>query len=481
MKEIKSNPVLSIFDEITKVPRPSKHEEKIVSWLLKWAETRGVEAKRDAVGNVLMTVPATAGKESKEPTILQAHVDMVCEKRDGVQHDFMTDAIRYKIDGDWMRSEGTTLGADDGIGVASALAVVEEGRAGRLSHGPLYLLFTIDEETGLTGAYALGSDFLPAKRLINLDSEDDGEIFIGCAGGCTTTATLKVGREAAGAGKLGVCITLKGLHGGHSGGDIHIGYANAVQLMARFANIAEEKCGLRVSTFDAGGLHNAIAREAKLVGVVPAEAREMLRVELNVFAAEVESEYRGVEDVIDFDVETLLDTPVETVLTAESQAALIGGLLACPHGVLANSHEIENLVQTSTNLASVRTEGETVRIVTSQRSMIASGHKWAKASVTSALKLMGAKVESSEGYPAWQPKPESALLKEACKAYKEQTGDEAKVKAIHAGLECGLFLEKNPSLDMISVGPTLRAVHTPDESLYLPSLERFWNFLKAIL
>ncbi len=473
------NPIWPFFDQITRVPRPSKHEEKIVAYLLDFAKQRGLSAKQDKVGNTLISVPATKGGECLDPVILQAHVDMVCEKNANVTIDFLSDPIDYYVKDGWVRARGTTLGADDGLGVALALAVVDEGLKGGLVHGPLYCLFTIDEETGLTGAYGIETDFLPAAKLINLDSEDEGQIFVGCAGGCSTVAEFPIEKEVLADGYLGIEITLGGLLGGHSGGDIHLGRANANKLMARFVALASEKCGFRLATFNGGNLHNAIAREAKVQGAVPFALKETIRTELNCFVAEVEEEYEGVEPTINFDLGTT-QTPNE-VLTLELQNRLIKSLLAAPHGVLANSHVIDNLVQTSTNLASVKMHEGVVRIETSQRSSIESEKVFAQQMVSSVFELSGAKVMVTDGYPGWRPNTKSGLLAKACESYRTLFGKEAHVLAIHAGLECGLFLDKRHDLDMISVGPTLRGVHSPDEAVDIESVDKFWVFLIDLL
>lgn len=472
-------PVWSFFDAITKVPRPSKHEEKIIAYITSFAEARGLEVKKDKVGDLLVTVPATKGCEGKTPVTLQAHMDMVCEKNADRKIDFLTDPIEYYVEGGWMKARGTTLGADDGLGVALALAIVDGGLRGEIEHGPLYCLFTVDEETGLTGAYNVEADFLPTSRLINLDSEDEGQIFIGCAGGCTTRASFALEREAAPDSMLGIELHLGGLLGGHSGGDIHLGRANANKLMARFIDLAAAKFGLRMATFNGGNLHNAIPREADALCAVPFEHREALRVEFNCFVADIEEEFKGCEPNIRFDMRTA--SAPEALMTASLQGRLIKAILACPHGVIEMSHTMDNLVQTSSNLASVRTNSASVDIVTSQRSSVEAGKTCAQRMVAATFELAGAKVEESEGYPSWTPNPDSELVRTAVKCYKELFNADAQVLAIHAGLECGLFGGKKSGLDMISVGPTLRAVHSPDEAVDIASVDKFWLFILDLL
>lgn len=476
---IESSPVWAFFDEITRIPRPSKHEERIVAYLMDFAARRKLEAKQDKSGNVLIFAPATKGLENREPVILQAHVDMVCEKNADSNVNFHTDPIEYYVEDGWVRARGTTLGADDGIGVALGLAVVDGGLRETIEHGPLFCLFTVDEETGLTGAYGIEEEFLPAGRLINLDSEDEGQIFIGCAGGCTTRASFPIETEATPAGMLGVTISVGGLLGGHSGGDIHLGRANANKLLARFVRLAQEKCGLRLANFNGGNLHNAIAREACVTGAVPMAHKEELRVELNCYAADVEEEFRGVEAAIAFSLETT-ETP-KLLLSERLQGRLVDALVGCPHGVLAMSHVIDNLVQTSTNLAAVKTTDAAIEVLTSQRSSVGSGKVEAQAMVASVMGLAGAEVCETEGYPSWTPDTNSPMLQIACQSYRELFNAEAQVLAIHAGLECGLFLDKKKTLDMISIGPTLRAVHSPDEAVDIASVEKFWVFMLDLL
>lgn len=472
-------PVWPFFDAITKVPRPSKHEEKIIAYITAFAKERGLDLKKDSVGDLLITVPPTKGCEAKTPVTLQAHMDMVCEKNADRQINFLTDPIEYYVENGWMKARGTTLGADDGLGVALALAIVDGGLRGEIEHGPLFCLFTVDEETGLTGAYNVEADFLPTSRLINLDSEDEGQIFIGCAGGCTTRASFALDLEDAPAGMLGISIKLGGLLGGHSGGDIHLGRANANKLMARFIEMAASKLGLRLASFSGGNLHNAIPREAVALCAVPTENREALRVEFNCFVADIEEEFKGCEPGICFEMETTA-TPAK-LMSEGLQSHLIKSIVACPHGVIEMSHTMANLVQTSSNLASVRTTEKTVDIVTSQRSSVEAGKTCAQRMVAATFELAGAAVEESEGYPSWTPNPDSDLVRTAAKCYRELFGTEAEVLAIHAGLECGLFGGKKQGMDMISVGPTLRAVHSPDEAVDIASVDKFWLFILDLL
>ncbi len=473
--------VWKYFKQIMQVPRESKHEERMTTFLVDFAKEHSLQYKKDSVGNVIIAKPATSPNYGNKTLVLQAHIDMVCVKRPGVEHDFAKDAIKARIETDadgrrWLRSCGTTLGADDGIGVALELAVLA---ADDIEHGPIECLFTVDEETGLTGAMNLEKDFITGDTLINLDSEDEGEIFVGCAGGCTTRATLEVKTDPAAEGRLGLRIGVKGLLGGHSGSDIHLGRGNALKIMARMVKRLADENGFRLARFEGGRVHNAIPSESEAVGSVPFAERERVRVEFNVFAAELENELREVDPGLRLEMETC-ETPRE-LFTADFQQKLINIILACPHGVMSMSQTITGLVQTSTNLAKVTQNDNEITIATSQRSSVMSEKQMMQESVEAVFRLAGARVTVNDGYPAWQPNFESSILNEASSTYEKLFGTKAVIKAIHAGLECGLFLERNPKLDMISVGPTLHNVHTPDECVDIESVDRFWRFLVEIV
>ena len=481
MNQLSPAEVFSIFHEITKVPRPSKHEEQIRAWLVHFAESHNIEYRTDAIGNVVLSVPATAGYESHEGVILQAHIDMVCEKNSDVEHDFMTEGISTYVDGDYVKARGTTLGGDDGIGMAMALAALTSKD---LPHPALEALFTVDEETGLTGAFNLGEGMLRGRRLINLDSEDDGQIFIGCAGGIDTLAKLYYTPDLnVGDGLFAAHIKVSGLQGGHSGDDINKGRANANKLLVRFLFKISKQTELRISHIGGGNLRNAIAREAEALILVPTEYKEQLRVELNHYLAEIEKEYGDVERDMHIELES---APLpSTLLPKLTSERLLLALYACPHGVYAMSKDMPGLVETSTNLASVKMRsddrGEYIEINTSQRSSVESQKHNLKNMVECALRLSGAEVTHGDGYPGWQPNVNSPLLDIAHRAYVELTGSEPEVKAIHAGLECGLFLEKYPYLDMVSIGPQMMGVHSPSEQLSISSTQKTWEWLKRII
>ena len=461
------------FDAITRVPRPSKKEEKIREYLVRFAAEHGIECHTDKIGNVVMRKPATPGYEQRPKVILQSHMDMVCEKNSGVEFDFSRDAIRTRIEGEWVRAEGTTLGADDGIG----LAVLIDPEA---EHGPLEALFTVDEETGLTGAFELGEGMLTGKYLINLDSEDEGEIFIGCAGGIDTIATFRYTTEAAPKNYTFFRVDVSDLAGGHSGDDIDKGRVNSNKTVARLLWDGMQSYELRLSYFDGGNLRNAIPREAYAIFGVPTRLRDEFRKRYELFAADLHAEFRLCEP--NFRI-TLNEMPaVDHVIDEKTQFGLVYSLVGVPNGVVAMSMALPGLVETSTNLASVKfVDGAKIVVTSSQRSSVESAKTYVMQMVESVFALAGADVAHSDGYPGWAPDPSSRLLEVSVASYRRLFGREPKVRAIHAGLECGLFLEKYPELEMVSFGPTLRGVHSPDERLEIATVAKFWAHLNDIL
>ncbi len=461
------------FDAITKVPRPSKKEGKIIEYLLAFAREHHIEHQKDAIGNVVMRKPATPGYENHPAVILQAHMDMVCEKNSDVEFDFENDPIRTRIDGEWVKAEGTTLGADCGIGMAAGLAVLLDEEA---VHGPLEVLFTVDEETGLTGAFELGEDMLHGKYLINLDSEDEGELFIGCAGGIDTVATFHYTMEEAPKNYHFFRVDVSDLMGGHSGDDIDKGRVNSNKTVARLLWDAMHAYDLRLSYFSGGNLRNAIPREAYAVFGIPIRFVDEFKKHYEMFAADLKSEFHFREPNFKM---TLNDMPqVDEVLDEKTQRALINAIVGVPNGVIAMSFAVPGLVETSTNLASVKfEEGNRIVITSSQRSSVESAKTYVMQMVESVFTLAGADVVHSDGYPGWTPNPESKLLEITVESYRRLFHTEPKVRAIHAGLECGLFLEKYPDLEMVSFGPTLRGVHSPDERLEIATVPKFWDLL----
>ncbi|MBQ8423373.1 MAG: aminoacyl-histidine dipeptidase [Coprobacter sp.] len=477
IKDLKPQLIWRYFDEITQVPRPSKKEEKIRAYLLDFAAKHHLAVKTDATGNVLITKPATSGCNDTPAVVLQAHMDMVCEKNSDVAHDFDTDAIDTYIDGEWVKARGTTLGADNGIGMAAALAVLASDD---LKHPAVEALFTVDEETGLTGAFGMQDGFISGKYLINLDSEDESEIFVGCAGGIDTTCTFTYTTQPIPDGHIALKVAVARLLGGHSGGDIHEGRGNANKILARFLCRCLKKYDLRLCAIDGGNLRNAIPREAWAVITVPVADKENVRVDLNLYQSVVEAELAGVDPDVTLSLSSC-DMPACCIDTTTA-TALLRALYACPHGVMGMSRDIPGLVETSTNLASVKMKDDnTIVVATSQRSSTESLKHDIAAQVEHLFAMAGAVPSHGDGYPGWKPNLKSEILDIAVKAHEELFGTKPAVKAIHAGLECGLFLEKNPGLDMISFGPTMRGVHSPDEKLHIPAVAKFWDHLVLIL
>ncbi|CDE86398.1 aminoacyl-histidine dipeptidase (Peptidase D) [Prevotella sp. CAG:891] len=468
--------VFDCFAEVNKIPRPSKKEEKMIAFLKAFGEGLGLPTKVDETGNVCISKPATPGYENSKTVILQSHMDMVCEKNKDKDFDFENDAIETYVDGEWLKANGTTLGADDGIGVAMQMAIL---KSNDIEHGPIECVFTRDEETGLTGAMGMKSDFMTGDYLINLDSEDEGQIFVSCAGGVRTTATYPFPTEDMPEGYFTFRVGVKGLTGGHSGDDINKKRGNANKILVRFLNQEMEKMDLRVVDIQSGGLHNAIPREGYAICAVPMNMKEQVRVDLNVFTAEVEEELAVTEKGILLSLDSC--EPAAKVMEKQAMRKMLLSLHAVYNGVFAMSQDIDWLVETSTNLASIHVEGDKVVVTTSQRSSIGSACQHMASVVRAAFELGGAEVLTNEGYPGWKLNPNSEIVKIAKESYVELFGKEPKILAIHAGLECGLFSEKYPKLDMVSFGPTLRGVHSPDEKLLIPTVQMVWDHLLDIL
>lgn len=477
VKDLKPELIWRCFDEITKVPRPSCHEEQIRAYLLDFAKKHNLEHRTDKVGNVVMIKPATKGHEDAPVVVLQAHMDMVAEKNSDTRHDFMKDPIDTYIDGDWVKARGTTLGADNGIGMAACLAVMIDNT---LTHGPVEALFTVNEEIGLEGAQNLGKDMITGTMLINLDSEDDGEIFVGCAGGIDTTAVFKYNRSLSPDKFTFFKVSVSGLLGGHSGSDINLGRANANKLIARFIWDCAQKWDVEISAFDGGNLRNAIPREAWAVFGVHSDHKQDVVKHLNKYAEAIRDEYKGVEPSMDLRIEEA-ERP-EYCIDSKTSIALARALYSAPHGVYSMSRDLEGLVETSTNLAAVKMiEDNQIKVTTSQRSSVESRKNDIAGQVEAHFQLAGAEVSHSDGYPGWAPNMQSTIMRLSADAYEELFGVKPAIKAIHAGLECGLFLSKYPQLDMVSFGPTMTGVHSPDEKLNIPTTEKFWRHLCRVL
>lgn len=471
-----SEKVLSFFKEITKIPRESGHEEHIIAYLQDFAAKNGLDCKTDDAGNVLITKEAAPGYENIPTIVLQSHSDMVCEKNEGVEHDFAKDPIKYIIKDGWMIAPDTTLGADCGIGVAAQMAILVSD----MPCGKIECLFTTSEETGLDGAMALQPGFFTGKVLLNLDSEDEGEIFVGCAGGIDTTAEFNYKEEPLQEDFVLQEVYVKDAMGGHSGDDINKGRANSVQLLGRFLYSILD-LDWQLVTIDGGNKRNAIAREAKAVIAAEEDTLEIINERLEDFAADVLEEYGAIEKDIKVGYAEYQGAASFAIdeMTAWN---LVSALCASPHGVLAMSQEIENFVETSTNLASVKmTRPGVIRIGSSQRSCVTAARRAAAAKMEACFVLAGAMVKHEGEYPGWAPAAESPVRDACVASYKKLFGVEPKVKAIHAGLECGLFTEKFPGLDMVSFGPTLRGVHAPGERLDLASLDKFVALLVDVI
>lgn len=474
IKNLAPELVWNIFDQITKVPRPSKKEEKIRKWIVDFAQKHNIENHVDATGNVLLRVPATPGYEGHPTIVMQGHIDMVCEKNSNIEHDFDKDPIETYIEDGWVTANGTTLGADDGIGVAIAMACMLDPDC---QHAPLELLCTYDEETGMTGANNIQEGFITGKTLINLDSETEGQIFIGCAGGMDTVATFRYAPIPAPKDLFYAHIKISGLIGGHSGGDIHLGHANANKVLARFLTSQPD---IMIASIHGGNLRNAIAREAEaVIGVAPSR-KDQLVAELNQFIATIEGEVGDIEKGMKITLESV-ETP-STVIEPGVSDRLLQALIACPHGVIDMSRSMPGLVETSTNLASVKmTEPGIIRVETSQRSSVESEKKAIAQMVATVFRLAGAEVSQGVGYPGWKPNTNSPIMQLCAQTYRDVYKKEPEVIAIHAGLETGLFLTKYPYLDMVSVGPTMEGVHSPDERLNIASVGTFYAYMKEVL
>jgi dipeptidase D len=476
--DLKPASVFEQFAKINSIPRPSKREEKMIEYLKGWGESHGLETKVDETGNVIIRKPASKGYEDRKTVILQSHMDMVCDKLVDVQFDFDHDAIQTYVDGEWLRAKGTTLGADDGIGCAIELAILE---ADDIEHGPLECVFTRDEETGLSGAEGMKAGFMTGDYLINLDSEDEGEIFVSCAGGRNTTAKFVFQREEAPAGSFFLQAQLKGLTGGHSGDDINKKRANAIKLLGRFLfQTMNSYEGVRLAQFHSGKLHNAIPRDGQFVIAVPNAVKENVKADWNIFAAQVEEEFHVTDTQM---VWTMESADAEPVIEDQVARNFVWALQAIDNGVYAicQDPELNGMVETSSNIAAIHSSETEISILSSQRSNVMSALDNMCATIRATFQLAGAEAWSSDGYPAWKMRAESKLRDTVVETYKELFGKEPIVRGIHAGLECGLFSERYPNLDMVSFGPTLRDVHTPDERLLIPTVQMVWDHLLLVL
>lgn len=473
LTHLKPTHLWKYFEAISQIPRCSRHEEGVIAYLEDLARSTGHVCRKDQAGNIVIEVPATPGHENARTVVLQGHMDMVCEKNSDTDFDFAKDPIEVLIDGEWITANGTTLGADNGIGMAAALAAMEDET---LVHGPLELLFTVDEETGLNGAMALESSFLHGRVLLNLDSEEEGTFSIGCAGGRGTQISLPLTRREV-TGGITYQIKLSGLRGGHSGMDINTGRGNAIQLMARMLHALP--MGFKLIALDGGSKHNAIPREAVATVRLLENEVETFKRQITERFEQIRFEYKAVEKEAALKIHKAEDS--RAPMDDTTRRKLLSLLVAMPHGVQAMSQEIAGLVETSTNIAVAETQDDKTTILSSTRSSIATALEAVCDKIRAGADLAGGVFEKFEGYPAWTPNLESPLLCTMKKVYQAQTDNEPGVIAIHAGLECGIIGEKFPGMDMISFGPDLNNPHSPDECVHIGSVERFWNLLAATL
>jgi dipeptidase D len=463
------------FDELSQVPRPSKREEKAVEFVKDYARKNGFKFKEDKVGNVVIQVPGSKGKEKSPTIVLQGHVDMVCEMNKGTKHDFDKDPIKLVNTGDWITADGTTLGADNGIGVAAGMAVALDKTS---VHGPLELLCTIDEETGMTGVNELQPKFISGRTLLNMDSEEDGAFYVGCSGGQDTAGTFNLEFTRAKKGTQAVEVMVTGLKGGHSGLDAHQQRGNAIRLLAQLLNRLE--ITYQIAQISGGSLRNAIPREAEVILMVKPDDINKLRKNVKEFIKDSLTEFSTSDGGLSVKVKKVNEKN-KKVIKKELSDILIKTLLSLPHGVMAMSPDIPELVETSTNLATLKMDDKKIVVGTSQRSSIENAKNNVANMVEAIFKLGGAKVAVGDGYPGWQPNMDSNLLKTSKKVYKNLFKNEPKIKAIHAGLETGLLGSKYPGIDMISFGPTIQGAHSPDEKVNIKDVEKFYTLVKGIL
>jgi len=477
LSDLQPQKVFDYFYQITQVPRPSKKEEKIRAYIVQLAKSMGYPFKEDASGNIIVRKPASKGREKSSAVVLQGHLDMVCEKANDLNFDFDNESLKVRVDGEWVKATGTTLGADNGIAVAAMLAILEDKK---LLHGPLELLFTIDEETGLTGANRLEPKMLKGKYLLNLDSEDEGVLFVGCAGGKDATLALPVKWKDADRADAAVEIKVEGCTGGHSGLDIHLGRANAIKILTRVLWNLYQEFGLRISDIHGGSKRNAIPREASAVITVNAEKLPLFLKSFQKLQKTIKPVYQNTDPNLSI---SLMEKPerVKYTIKKTQTATLLNLLNAMPHGVLAMSFDIPGLVETSVNLATIECSKHSIVLGSNQRSSIESEKRELMDRILSVAELAGATVEESDGYPGWKPNMESRILALARETFEEIFGKEPHVTAVHAGLECGIIGSKFPEMEMISFGPTIKNAHSPDECLHIPTVKPFYNAIIRML
>ncbi|EKS6385537.1 cytosol nonspecific dipeptidase [Enterobacter hormaechei] len=476
LSQLSPQPLWDIFAKICSIPHPSYHEEQLAEHIMGWAKEKGLHAERDQVGNILIRKPATAGMENRKPVVLQAHLDMVPQKNNDTVHDFTKDPIQPYIDGEWVKARGTTLGADNGIGMASALAVLADDS---VEHGPLEVLLTMTEEAGMDGAFGLQANWLQADILINTDSEEEGEIYMGCAGGIDFISTLPLSREAIPGGFETFKLTLKGLKGGHSGGDIHLGLGNANKLLARFLAGHAAELDLRLVDFNGGTLRNAIPREAFATVAVPASKADELKNLSSVYLEILKNELSAKEKNLTVVLESV--TTDKAALTAQSRDTFVQLLNATPNGVIRNSDVAKGVVETSLNVGVVTMGDDSAEIICLIRSLIDSGKEYVVSMLESLGTLAGAKTSAKGSYPGWQPDASSPVMALVRETYQRLFNSTPNIQVIHAGLECGLFKKPYPDMDMVSIGPTITGPHSPDEQVHIESVGHYWTLLTELL
>ncbi|HHN5634317.1 cytosol nonspecific dipeptidase [Enterobacter hormaechei] len=476
LSQLSPQPLWDIFAKICSIPHPSYHEEQLAEHIMGWAKEKGLHAERDQVGNILIRKPATAGMENRKPVVLQAHLDMVPQKNNDTVHDFTKDPIQPYIDGKWVKARGTTLGADNGIGMASALAVLADDS---VEHGPLEVLLTMTEEAGMDGAFGLQANWLQADILINTDSEEEGEIYMGCAGGIDFISTLPLSREAIPAGFETFKLTLKGLKGGHSGGDIHLGLGNANKLLARFLAGHAAELDLRLVDFNGGTLRNAIPREAFATVAVPAAKADELKNLSSLYLDILKNELSEKEKNLTVVLESV--TTDKAALTTQSRDTFVQLLNATPNGVIRNSDVAKDVVETSLNVGVVTMGDDSAEIICLIRSLIDSGKEYVVSMLESLGTLAGAKTSAKGSYPGWQPDASSPVMALVRETYQRLFNSTPNIQVIHAGLECGLFKKPYPDMDMVSIGPTITGPHSPDEQVHIESVGHYWTLLTELL
>lgn len=476
LNQLQPQAIWKNFRSLTLIPRPSKSEDKIREFMVNFGKGLGLETIMDEVGNVIIRKPATKGMENRKGIVMQGHLDMVPQANSDKKHDFTTDPIEVKIDGEWVKANGTTLGADNGIGVAAAMAILESKD---IAHGPIEALFTADEETGMTGAFGLKPGMLQSDILLNMDSEDEGELYVGCAGGIDANITFDYDEEAVPGNLAAYTLKIAGLKGGHSGMDIILGRGNANKLLFRFLKHSADEHRLRIASVKGGGLRNAIPREAIAVVTVPADQSEKLAKCVAYYETIYRSELSATEPNLSF---TLEKAPMPAALMDKaSQWSVTNAVYGCPNGVIRMSDSMPGLVETSNNLASVATAAGKVKISCLLRSSVDSAKDDLAAMLSSVFELAGADIQLDGGYPGWKPNMDSPILKKMQDIYQKLYGRIPEIKAIHAGLECGLLGGVYPNWDMISFGPTIRSPHSPDERVNIETVQKFWDFLVATL